>query len=505
MSNLTQAGDHSPLDIRETLKLPPSPESMQHGKRYYRSLFRDLFVIAALFSLNSFGAPGNIAFYVLLLWLIFSKGPEWTIKAVSLSLLVLVSNSVFADKTAVLAIMKFVIIFAAFLKLLFTVSPSFAAFVSRRSHYRMFTAYIVICVFLSIINNYFVIISLLKLVSFFAGASVVLVGMEVVKQRGMDLSSWFLAIVCFSVALGVAAYLIGAGYNAKTELEYSTRLFNGPFYHPQTLGPAAALMATYVTALLLYVQDQKRLLLVALLIVLLAFIYMSSSRTGMIAFLTGSSVLLALGLKTRRWGRIAVRWHVSKTSLLLLGLAVLLIVGITEGLTGRISENMKEFVTKGQTDSLELEELAASRESQFIVAMYNFKRKPITGIGFGTSTDPRFGKSGLLSAPTEKGFLPLAALEETGLIGTAFFTFFLISFFRYLWRQGNIVGAALFAGLLGANIGEMMFFSFGGQGGFMWMFVCAGAILGSNSVANPLAQTADPVSDQTTPLRKTAR
>jgi len=122
--------------------------------------------------------------------------------------------------------------------------------------------------------------------------------------------------------------------------------------------------------------------------------------------------------------------------------------------------------------------LLYSRQVLIEMMWQNIVEQPWTGIGFGTSTDPAFVyRAGLLSAPTEKGIMPLALLEETGIIGTAFFTLLIVAILAYSVESNNVPGLMGFAGIIGVNLAEANFFSFGGQGGFFWIWVMACFIL----------------------------
>ena len=78
-------------------------------------------------------------------------------------------------------------------------------------------------------------------------------------------------------------------------------------------------------------------------------------------------------------------------------------------------------------------------------AYANYLTSPLTGIGFGTSYDSQFVAGATwYTAPTEKGFLPIAVLEETGLSGSLFFWAFIIFFLIYLIRERNISGFGIF-------------------------------------------------------------
>src|SRR5262249_33043058 len=76
-----------------------------------------------------------------------------------------------------------------------------------------------------------------------------------------------------------------------------------------------------------------------------------------------------------------------------------------------------------------------------------------------------------LSAPVEKGFLPTAVLEETGIFGAIFFALFLFSAMRLVVRRGDIVLAWIFFTCLFVNVGEMIFFSAGGLGLYIWLLM----------------------------------
>ena len=112
-----------------------------------------------------------------------------------------------------------------------------------------------------------------------------------------------------------------------------------------------------------------------------------------------------------------------------------------------------------------------------------FLDQPLMGIGFGTSLDPYFiAKATLFSAPTEKGFLPTALLEEVGIFGALCFMIFLFAFFAHYWKARNIIALGMMVALLLLNFGEMMFFAMGGMGLYCWSMVGAGIALGDRVV-----------------------
>ena len=113
----------------------------------------------------------------------------------------------------------------------------------------------------------------------------------------------------------------------------------------------------------------------------------------------------------------------------------------------------------------------------------NIQDKPIQGIGFGIASDPNsmdikrdpvFGLAS--SAAIEKGVLPLAVLEEVGIIGFAAVAAWLLFLVRRS-ATGGILPLAVVLTVLFLNLGESTLFSPGGMGLLSlvligWAFAC---------------------------------
>ena len=113
----------------------------------------------------------------------------------------------------------------------------------------------------------------------------------------------------------------------------------------------------------------------------------------------------------------------------------------------------------------------------------NFKQSPWVGIGFEVGLGEHFAKNAtIFSAPIEKCFLPVAVLEEVGLIGAFAFVVFLATFFLSMYRELDVPGIAMMATFLFVNFGEVMIFSPAGHGGFGWIMVGAAMLLGDQCV-----------------------
>jgi hypothetical protein len=295
-----------------------------------------------------------------------------------------------------------------------------------------------------------------------------------------------------TACIGFATIPLGISQNMFTSINFTGSLFNGPFWHSQTLGPVSAMMILYAASVYLFTPYRSRWLSLPLILVLLFFLYRSGSRTAMIAMLLGGGVMLALVFLLQSRRGLQLRLNLVKGKMVGLAVGGILLAVCADIVTGgSVSSKALSFIIKyengagwyGSDNALSSEALMASRQGQIDMLLSGIKQSPITGISFGTSTDPLFvAKATLLSAPTEKGFLPLAVLEETGIIGAFFFTVFLFCMLRYLIVERNLPALGVFVAFLAANLGEMMFFAFGGQGGFMWLLVAGAILLGDRCV-----------------------
>ena len=124
------------------------------------------------------------------------------------------------------------------------------------------------------------------------------------------------------------------------------------------------------------------------------------------------------------------------------------------------------------------EALTISRSGLVAESMRDFRDNPLLGKGFQVSYAMQFQSRKLvLSAPIEKGVLPMMILGETGVLGMLAFLFFLLCFYGGCNRKKFIVTASLFTLILATNMGEANFFSPGGPGGVLWTLCVGGGFL----------------------------
>lgn len=422
-------------------------------------------IIIALLVLNKLGTFGNIAFYgILFFWAL--RGPEGAIKALSLSGFLITASDFFVTRGAAVAPLKYLLLLFAGFTIIRCVDNPFG-----KTFLRMLLLFGGVVALLTLYNGYFVDVSLLKLGSFVYGAFCLLTIVQLKRSLSSEMLEWGFSLTFVVVLLSYTALAIGAGYG-EFETIWGGRFsgFRGVFSHPQTMGVMACLFSVFLSTLLLFIDFPHRKIALFMLGSLLVLLYLSGARTGVLGyFLTMGVTLTLVGIQrsspveTNRLRRYQMQFF----SLAFSGLVALVMIDMFSGV---VTDKATEFLAKGKSyNEFNAQVLLSSREDQMNRALDNFKKSPLTGIGFGTDLSPAWqSKATLLSASTEKGFLPTALLEEVGIIGSAFFVLFILSLFSFTLRTRRYLGLAMLTGFLVVNLGEMMFFAFGGMAMFCW-------------------------------------
>ncbi|MCB9321712.1 MAG: hypothetical protein H6570_20700 [Lewinellaceae bacterium] len=141
---------------------------------------------------------------------------------------------------------------------------------------------------------------------------------------------------------------------------------------------------------------------------------------------------------------------------------------------------MKNFIYKREEVHNIQEAFEYSRLSQILKMTKNITKTPVYGIGFALPSNHKQLGSNIVrdpilnlpvSSPTEKGFLPFAIIEETGIVGSFFFIFIMYFILHKVLNTHNSSVTLVCLSAILSNIGEMYFFSFGGMGLIMWLLI----------------------------------
>ena len=310
-------------------------------------------------------------------------------------------------------------------------------------------------------------ISVFKVVAFFLGAITIVTCFYRTRELKAYWLSWFFSMFLVVLALSLPFYFLPAGFFVNG------RGFQGILNHPQTFGPVMAPITAGLTLLLIQ-RGKRSPILIAAICGGLFSIYASQSRTALLMYVT--SLLVAYGFMFFR-GQQLKSWKsrpIVSAGFKLIGLVCVSILLVLSG--ERVVEASEGFLLKKSEneESLSFQVRASMMSRQ----MENFKAHPLTGIGFGvpSNTDDWISLStGFLGIPTgfpvEKGFLPSAALEETGIIGAGLLLVLFFCLLGGVFRRGQLPVITIMLACLLANTGEMVFFSFGGSGLYYWLLI----------------------------------
>lgn len=435
-------------------------------------------LVIALLLVNKAALPGNVIFFGVLLAMIV-KSPEAAFKALTIGFLGLVANQAIVPKTPLWTIARFLLPMVCLVRFGLDLK-ALRLNLLRQGYFFSLVAFVVVAACLSLLTGYFVEIALLKLLNFALATSAMFSGAYVLRHRRKELAEWYVTLALITVVLGFGSIVLGIGRNMRGEGTFAST-FNGPFYHSNCLGPLAAMMVVYLACVVIFGKYRNRWVCLAIAGCLVYFMALTHSRTSFGALFVGLATTIGLTFVMSRRGYIRLRMNVSRF-VLVGGLAMAAVGGVLLDMyTGNtVTKAVVAFANKGGgSEELDIDQALSSRKAVVQLSWNNFLQSPLIGIGFEVSTSEFFRQNAsIFYAPIEKGFLPVAVLEETGVIGTFFFVVFLLAYLRHLARRLNIPGIAMFLTFLAVNCGEAMFFAVGGHGAFGWLWFLGGMMLG---------------------------
>lgn len=309
-------------------------------------------------------------------------------------------------------------------------------------------------------------VSAMKLVMFtYMSCAIILGSTSLNKQEAQNLSTWFNSLVVAIVALSLPVF-------AFPEIAYARngQGFQGILNHPQTFGPILAPTLCAVLASIFLSRPKNSLLLLFIALGLVALMIASQARTAMAAVALSMAFTAAVVFfKKKKFIQFRIGRFVT--------VSTVAFVALTLAIAGSsvLQEKLMGYMYK--RNSTDIESALSSRSGGIESQWSNFLESPLVGYGFGVyrwglGTGGAVEVMGLpISAPVEKGFLPTAILEETGILGGLSFVAVLIYLSRRVIARRNTQWTAIFFACLFVNVGEMVIFSVGGIGLLYWLMI----------------------------------
>jgi hypothetical protein len=324
---------------------------------------------------------------------------------------------------------------------------------------------------LSVLSSQFPLVSGLKVTAFTLGVGVVTTALYRTRHLSDYWLSWLFTLGVFILLASVPMYGLSAGYGA------AGAGYQGILVDPQTFGPVAAAITALLTGLYFF---RGRTPWLVLLCVGLGWVgvYLSLARTALLALSLAGGIATALGFvfKPETWAKDLSR--ALGRPAVMIGLLAVLALGALQWTA--VQSSVESFLAKDDGSASLVQALERSRGALMSQSMANFWENPLTGIGFGAPSDPvgfaqriERGPYGIpVSASVEKGFMPTAVLEETGIVGALLTVVLLAFLFIPVLQHPDPTLFWVMTTCLFVNFGEMIFFSVGGMGFLLW-FVMA--------------------------------
>lgn len=430
--------------------------------RHNKLLFLIFIGLIMLRLISSTGA--DMSFFVLALLALY--GGKFLIFAYILSWLFTLFNPILGPEGNYTSLLRYIIILFGFTQI------SFYMLWHKKTKIQKYLIWFFLLnismLIHSIIISYESAISVLKLISWFLATFTLLSTWVYMADEEKEHTYQLLISILKILMLSSLPFLlipeIGFAKNGTG--------FQGLLNHPQAFGPTMALLGTIMIGEIL---SSKKFRLIPLLWFSMAavLIILSEARTAGLALIL--ALILSMCLRPVFIGKNFFDANpIFKNKYFYIWLFVIIsLIIIAHPL---YIDSLESYIFK-RTHSSTLIDLAdASRGALVQDMLRNISENPLFGIGFGVASDPNhldivrdpiFNLP--ISAVIEKGVLPIAIIEELGLIlGICVFLWFLYSFRQA--AKSDVQKLAIVLCVFCLNLGENMFFSVGGMGMLMLIF-----------------------------------
>lgn len=419
----------------------------------------ELLFLAVLFFMRLASTPtANLSYLLLAVYALF--GPARVIRAYCLSWLFTMLNPGLAAEATAGTVGRYAVIAAAVLSCILRAKASSWQKADKTLFWSL--ALGVFLILHSLAFSPMVDVSVLKALSWTLTMGTLLASWKAVKFENRQLLEK-------QIFMGLLVILIvSLPFYAIPSIGYlrNGSGFQGILNHPQALGPTMGVLGAWLASRM-FAEPKPSWWLVGLLGLCIVAIFSSEARTAGVAMVLGVLLSMALAplLSNLSFRNLFPGVRSLRVHLVLIGSIFAAILAAP-----LLAPKVSAYILKrGDSENL-VEAYDGSRGGLVREMWSNIEQHPWLGVGFGlasdlsemeVSRDPVLGLP--VGASIEKGVLPLAVLEETGIGGFLAFVMWLIFVVKRAAYAG-IRGIAIFSTCLLINMGESTLFSPGGAG-----------------------------------------
>tara|TARA_B100000035_G_scaffold313188_1_gene326346 strand:+ start:16218 stop:17606 length:1389 start_codon:yes stop_codon:yes gene_type:complete len=418
--------------------------------------FTDFILVLAVFARISHPITADLSYIALALYSLLGK--KQVIQALMLLWFFNLINPTLSSGTNYSNIFQYFIFLCCFLSMLIR-------FANHKID-RVLLLTIIMSIFFIIHSFFFsqiITISLLKILSWtLVIVTLFMAWLNLSYEEHIQINQWIIKFLLLIALLSLPTlFFNNIGYETTGDG------FQGILSHPMVFGPTMSLLGILLIGSQL---EQKKISLrnMFYLVLVLSLLFISDSRTaGVALFISLFLVFLYLIFQKRKI--VALIAPILSIKFFLILIVLLIFLFLVDYFTFNF---IKYFITKSgkvEVDNI-FEAYQLSRGPLYEPMFNNIKENIFTGLGFGIASDPQIMRIKYdpifnlpISAPVEKGLVPLMVFEETGIIGFAIFSYWILTLIIRAKNNG-ITSMLLVICIILLNMSEGTLFSPGGMG-----------------------------------------
>lgn len=444
------------MELKNNIKTKQFEKSIYNN--YIKLLWPDILFIIIFIWIQIFGNIVTTISYILLC-IYAMKNSKSAIKSLALGVILTFLNPGLFPGSNYSYFLRWVLLFSAAGRIYFNWLISYRTIPKWLVYLFIFSMTSALS---SLVNSYAIYVSLVKILVFFIGFSTVFLGFK--HSNNSSWSSWYFTFFSSVLISSVPLLCMPEGYIRNL------RGFQGILNQPQAYGIYMIVPTIWLTGIWLV---NKKISFIMKLIILGGWItiFATRCRAAILAAVLGILFTMVIAfLRRPSWNKSLLMFIRKPVFVTIIFLTIIIMIFSGSVITVAI----RDFIYKNPGTIYE--NIQLSRGFLIQHSWENFKEHPLIGIGFGVASEKeKFIVKKLknisipLGAPTEKGFLPTALLEEVGIIGTILFLIFFSKLVKPIIKFGDLPSAWLFWSAFFISFGEMVFFSPGGLGMHIWL------------------------------------